>query len=130
MATQNVKVDSKGRVIIPNSFRESLGIKIGENIETHLDKENGRIILFPIQKGTRKLLVFFGDIPGSLARVAAILARNGVDLVHTSSRSLKRGQEAEWEIIADFSNADLGKLKASLKGEKGVKGFRLEGLEK
>src|SRR3989338_6811161 len=101
---QNVKVDSKGRIIIPNSFRESLGIKMGENIEAYLDSENCRILLFPIEKKTSKLIVEFGDVPGSLAKVAAILARNKVDLVYTSSRSLKRRKEAEWEIIADFSN--------------------------
>ena len=130
MPTQNIKVDSKGRIIIPNSFRESLGIKAGENIEAHLDKENGRVILFPIEKATRKLVVLFGDVPGSLAKVATILARNKVDLVYTSSRSLKRRQEAEWEIIADFSNVNLEKLKTELRQEKGVKSFRFEKLQK
>ena len=130
MTTQNVKVDSKGRIIVPNSFRESLGIKPGENIEAHLDKENDRIILFPIEKATRKLTVLFGDVPGSLAKVATILARNNVDLVYTSSRSLKRKQEAEWEIIADFSKVDFDGLKSDLKKEKGVKSFRFENLQK
>ena len=130
MSTQNIKVDSKGRVIIPNSFRAALGIKFGENIEAHLDSVNGRIMLFPIEKGTRRLLVRFGDVPGSLARVAAILARTRVDLVYTSSRSLKRKREAEWELVADFSNANLTMLKNELKAGKGVKGFRFESLQK
>lgn len=130
VATQNVKIDSKGRVIIPNSFREGLGIKAGENIEAQLDKENERIILFPIQKATKKLVISFSDLPGSLAKAAAVLARNNVDLVHTSSRSLKRGQEAEWAVIADFSKVELEKLKAELRKEKGVKGFRFERLQK
>src|SRR3989338_920781 len=130
MTTQNVKVDSKGRIIVPNSFREALGIKAGGNIEAHLDKGNDRIMLFPIEKATRKLVVEFGDVPGSLAKVAAILARNKVDLVYTSSRSLKSRKEAEWEIIADFSNTDLKKLRADLKAEKGVKSFRFESLQK
>jgi len=59
MTTQNIKVDSKGRMIIPNSFRGALGIKFGENIEAHLDKDNERIILFPIEKKTKKLVVLF-----------------------------------------------------------------------
>ena len=130
MTTQNVKVDSKGRIIVPNSFREALGIKAGGNIEAHLDKGNDRIMLFPIEKATRKLVVLFGDVPGSLAKVAAILARNKVDLVYTSSRSMKRRQEAEWEIIADFSKAELGKLKSDLKEEKSVKSFKFEYFQK
>jgi len=53
-----------------------------------------------------------------------------VDLVYTSSRSLKRKQEAEWEIIADFSSVDMERLKTDLRKEKGVKSFRVENLQK
>jgi AbrB family looped-hinge helix DNA binding protein len=130
MLVQNVKVDSKGRIIIPNSFRETLGIKSGENIEALLDKENERIMLFPIEKKTQKLVIQFGDAPGSLAKAAALLAKNKVDLVYTASRSLKRKKEAEWEIIADFSNTDVAKLKKELKNENGIKHFRFEKLQK
>lgn len=130
MTTQNIKVDSKGRIIIPNSFREALGIKFGENIEAHLDKENERIMLFPIEKKTKKIVMTFGDEPGTLAKAAGILAKNNVDLVYTSSRSIKRRKEAEWEVIADFSNTNVEKLKTDLRNEKGVKSFRLENLEK
>ncbi len=130
MTTQNIKVDSKGRIIIPNSFREALGIKFGENIEAHLDKENERILLFPIEKKTKKIVLAFGDEPGSLAKAAQILSKNNVDLVYTSSRSLKRGKEAEWEIIADFSKTDLEKLKADLKREKSIRSIRFKSLEK
>lgn len=130
MPTQNIKVDSKGRIIIPNSFRETLGIKFGENIEAYLDKENERIILFPIEKKTKKITFLFGDRPGALAKVASILAKNNVDLVYTSSRSLKRKKEAQWEVIADLSGAKLEKLKSDLKKEKEIRAFRFEGLEK
>ncbi len=130
MAAHNLKLDSKGRVIVPNAFREALGIKPGQNIEAHLDKDNGRIMLFPIEKATKKLSIRFGDAPGSLANVAHILSRNKVDLIYTSSRSLKRGKEAEWEVIADFSKTNIARLKMELGKEKGVKGFRLERLEK
>ncbi len=130
MTTQNIKVDSKGRIIIPNSFREALGIKYGENIEAHLDKENERILLFPIEKKTKKIVLLFGDEPGSLAKAAQILSKNNVDLVYTASRSLKRRKEAEWEIIADFSKTNLEKLKSDLKKEKSIKSTRFESLKK
>lgn len=128
MATLNVKVDSKGRIIIPNSFRETLGIKNGENIVAQMETGNGRLILVPIQKKTKKLTIRFGDSPGTLARTAKILAENKVDLIYTSSRSLKRGKEAEWEVTADFSKTGIPRLKSLLKKEKGIIGFRFEGL--
>lgn len=130
MLAQNIKVDSKGRIIIPNYFRKTLGIKSGENIEILLDKENERIVLFPIEKKTQKIVLKFGDVPGSLSRVAAILAKNKVDLVYTASRSLKRKKEAEWEIIADFSNTDMANLRKDLKNEKEIKSFKFEKLQK
>jgi AbrB family looped-hinge helix DNA binding protein len=130
MNTQNIKVDSKGRIIIPNSFRDVLGIKFGENIVAQVDKENSRLILFPIQKKTKKMSIILGDIPGSLSKTAVVLARNGVDLVYTESRSSKRNKEAEWFIVADFSKVDLNKLKSDLKKEKAVKKFKIEALER
>ena len=84
MSAQNLKVDSKGRVIIPNSFRETLGIKNGENIIAQLEKDNGRLILVPIQEKTKRLILRFGDAHGTLANAAHILASNNVDLVYTS----------------------------------------------
>ncbi len=130
MNTLNVKVDSKGRIIIPSSFRDVLGIKFGENIVAQLDKKNSRLILFPIQKKTKKMSIILGDAPGSLAKTAMILAKNKVDLVYTESRSSKRNKEAEWFIVADFSKTNLNKLKTDLKKEKTIKKFKIETLER
>ncbi|MDO8633825.1 MAG: hypothetical protein Q7K34_00870 [archaeon] len=130
MSTQNIRLDSKGRVIIPNSFREELGLKAGENIVASLDMENGRIILFPIDKKAKKMILRFEDEPGTLAAAAELLAKNNVDLIYTFSRSLKRGKEAEWEIIADFSKCNVEKLKSILKANPKIKSYRLAPVEK
>ena len=130
MSTQNTRLDSKGRIIIPNSFREELGLKAGENIVASLDRENGRIILFPIDKKAKKLVMRFEDEPGTLAAAAEILAKNNVDLIYTFSRSLKRGKEAEWEIIADFSKCSMDKLKSALKAQGKIRSYRVVSAEK
>jgi len=129
MSSQNITIDPKGRVLIPNSFREILGIKPGENLVAELDKENSRIILFPIEKKSKRMQIFLSDVPGVLSKAAAILARNKVDLVYSASRSLKRKKEAEWEIIADFSNTDLQKLQNELKKEPSIRKFKIGRIE-
>jgi len=106
--------------MLPKSFRESLGIKTGENLCLELDKTNERLLLFPIEKTGRKLLITLKDVSGSLSKVARILADNHVDLIYTESRSVKRKKEAVWIVVADFSNADLNKIKKDLKKDKDI----------
>ncbi|PIU21367.1 MAG: hypothetical protein COT15_02710 [Candidatus Diapherotrites archaeon CG08_land_8_20_14_0_20_34_12] len=120
MDSTNLKIDSKGRIMLPKSFRESLGIKTGENLCLELDKTNERLLLFPIEKTGRKLLITLKDVSGSLSKVARILADNHVDLIYTESRSVKRKKEAVWIVVADFSNADLNKIKKDLKKDKDI----------
>lgn len=121
MQTEKAKVDEKGRISIPLSFRKSLGIKKSEELVAELDKENERIILFPIEKNVKKLRITISDAPGALAKVAHIIAKNKADLIYSESRSVKRRKEAVWEVVADFSKTDLKKLKEELGKEKLVK---------
>ncbi|MFH1586516.1 MAG: AbrB/MazE/SpoVT family DNA-binding domain-containing protein [Candidatus Diapherotrites archaeon] len=124
MDTDSARVDSKGRIVIPDSFRKSLGIRQGEKIVIELDKQNERMLLFPIEKATRKIEITISDVPGSLAKAAQILFRNNVDLVYTESRSVSRAKEAVWTVVANFSKTDLVKLKKELSQEKKITKFK------
>ena len=74
-------------------------------------------------------MIKFNDVPGALASAAVVLAKEKVDLIYTSSRSTKRGKEAEWETIANFSKVNLVNLKKKLKSEKSIKSFKFERLK-
>jgi len=124
MDTDSARVDSKGRIVIPDSFRKSLGIREGEKIVIELDKQNERMLLFPIEKSTKKLEITITDIPGSLAKAAQILFTNKVDLVYTESRSTKRSEEAVWVVVANFSRVNMAKLKKDLSKDKKIRKFR------
>ncbi|MFB0502162.1 MAG: hypothetical protein ACETVP_06780, partial [Candidatus Bathyarchaeia archaeon] len=94
----------------------------------HLDEKEVRIV--PFADPEAKLIEFritFADVPGALAKAADVLAKQGVDLLSSESRTLRRGQSAEWIIIADVSKSKcrLEKLERKLVEEGAAKEVKL-----
>jgi len=112
-----VKIDSKGRVVLPQAFRESLRLRENDKAFLALDEENERIIVSP--GGERNLTLMeieMGDAPGTLARLAGVLAKEGVDLVSTESHSLDRSRNAVWRVLANTASVkDSAELARRLK---------------
>lgn len=104
-----VKLDTRGRLVIPNEFRETLDIKEGDNVLLSLDSKTSTITISPIygeQNNLVKMEIEFGDTPGCLAKIANRLAELKIDLIMTESKSFQRGTKARWNIIADISKSD------------------------
>lgn len=104
-----VKVDSKGRITIPQTMREALGIEPGMIMAIIADFEKREIIVSPITgKGEMiyELDLYLVDKPGSLASVTEVLARHKADIVASKCVSIARGEEAGCTIIVDMSIAD------------------------
>ena len=100
-----VRLDTRGRLVIPNEFRESLDLRQGDCVLLSLNEETNTINISPVygeQKNLVMLNIEFGDAPGSLAEAASILADLGVDLIMTESKSFQRGTRARWSIVADI----------------------------
>ncbi len=107
---ERVKIDSRGRIVLPQHFREFLGLKENDSAYATLDEQNHRLLISPAaEKGLVHIELLFGDEPGALAKTATILAKLKVDLVSTESHSVLRGKQAVWRIIAkdDRNPADL-----------------------
>ncbi|MGC9019668.1 MAG: ACT domain-containing protein [Candidatus Methanodesulfokora sp.] len=105
-----VVVDSKSRITIPLRIRKLLGIKEGMKLMIAANSSRKEIRIIPIvgtQAKVNKLRVLMLDKPGVLAKVATILADNNVDLLLTESRTVRRGELAEWVIIADLVGCKL-----------------------
>jgi AbrB family looped-hinge helix DNA binding protein len=101
-----VKLDTRGRLVIPNEFRENLDLKEGDNVLLSLDSKTNTITISPIYGKPKDLIqveIEFGDTPGCLAKIAGKLAELKVDLIMTESKSSQRGKKARWDIIADIS---------------------------
>ena len=108
-----VNLDSKGRVVIPQSIRDSLGIKTGEKLIVSSDKNS--IIIEPThEKKLLHLEIGLSDQPGSLANAALALSKIKVDLVSTSSRSSRRGEKAIWSVECNPGKATISQIKKAL----------------
>ena len=103
-----IKLDTRGRLVIPNEFREILNLKEGDEVLLSLDSKKDTITISPIYgtpKDLIKMEIEFGDTPGCLAKIAKKIADLKIDLIMTESKSSQRGKRARWDIIADISKS-------------------------
>ena len=101
-----IRLDTRGRLVIPNEFREALNLKEGDEVLMSLDSKTDTLVISPIYGEPRDFLrmeIEFGDAPGCLAKIAQKLADMKIDLIMTESKSSQRGKRARWDIIADIS---------------------------
>jgi AbrB family looped-hinge helix DNA binding protein len=101
-----IRLDTRGRLVIPTEFRETLGLKEGDEVLMSLDTSTNTLTIAPVYGKPANLVkieIEFGDVPGCLAKIAAKIAELKIDLIMSESRSSQRGQKARWDIIADIS---------------------------
>jgi AbrB family looped-hinge helix DNA binding protein len=104
--TEVVRVDSRGRVTMPSSIRDAVRLSEGMYVILVADLDKREIRIVPFADPEAKLVEFritFGDVPGALAKAAEAIASQGVDLLSSESRTLRRGESAEWIVVADVS---------------------------
>jgi len=124
-----VRIDSKGRIILPSSIRDSLGLPKGMYAMLIADSDKKEVRITPFADPEAKLIEFIielYDVPGALARVATLLSEHKVDLLSTESRTLSRGDLAEWHAIADISKCTCELQELKQKIEKGAIVKRVE----
>ncbi len=127
------KLDERGRVIIPASFREALGLKEGSNILLRLDEKNNLLLILPFASDVdelAKIELAMGDAPGTLARILGILASERIDLIRSESTAQERGRSAEWNAIVDISKCRKrpGEIEKLLLRERLARKVRIEKL--
>jgi AbrB family looped-hinge helix DNA binding protein len=123
--TEIVRIDSRGRITMPSPIREAMRFSEGMYVMliADLDRKETRIVPFADPEAKLvELSITFSDIPGALAKSANILADEGVDLLSSESRTLRRGKSAEWVVIADISRCEctLTELEQKIVAEESV----------
>ena len=106
-----IRLDTRGRLVIPTEFRETLDLKEGDEVLMSLDAKTNTLIISPIYGNADNLVkieIEFDDKPGSLAKLAETLAKINIDLIMTESKSYQRGKKARWYIVADITKCPYG----------------------
>ena len=106
-----VRLDTRGRLVIPNEFRESLDLKEGDNVLISLDPKTNTLSISPIygeENNLVKLEIEFGDTPGCLAKIATKLAELNIDLIMTC------GPEVMMKRVLDIADSKNIEIQASL----------------
>lgn len=101
-----MKVDSKGRITIPAHMRDELGMKEGAYAAVRINREERNLVVNLFAGAQAKLVemrFMIPDRPGALARAARALSDFNIDLLSSNSRTIKKGEVAEWVIVADVS---------------------------
>lgn len=108
-------VDSKGRVLIPQSIRDAANLGSNDKVVVEFDPHARAVLILPAhEKKLLKLQIALSDSPGALAHAASALAALGVDLVSTQSRSSKRGEAAVWEVECNAAGRSVAQIRAAL----------------
>ena len=105
-----VRVDTRGRITMPATLRDSMGITEGMHIMLIGDLEKYEIRILPFADPEAELFeihVTLTDRPGALAKIASMFADNGFDLLTSQSRTLRRGRSAEWFSVVDISKSKI-----------------------
>ena len=122
-----MRLDSKGRLLIPLHIRKKLNATEGTEVMIMSDNETNEIKIVPLIEGRNAELKFLlTGIPDSLAMVANMMATHNINILMSQSRTLVRGKMAEWNVIVDVSNnGNLEKLKNELKTSEYIKNIEI-----
>ncbi|MHA1792647.1 MAG: ACT domain-containing protein [Promethearchaeota archaeon] len=104
-----VKVDDRGRIVIPGVTRKVLKLRPGTKLLMTVDDESNQIIMVPfLGKDSHpiKIRILMKDQSGSLAKIATVISELGINLLFGEARIIRKGVYAEWTIVADLGSSE------------------------
>lgn len=117
MKIERTTLDSKGRALIPKSFREILSLRENDPVFVSLDERNHAIVLSQYaEKDVYQITIEMEDKPGTLAKLAKTLYDKKIDLIATESHSTLRTKGASWRVLCSVKKLNFADLKKKLVG--------------
>ncbi|MBN2331358.1 MAG: hypothetical protein JXC85_06085 [Candidatus Aenigmarchaeota archaeon] len=101
-----VKLDSKGRILIPASFRKKLGIGADTELVLMHGERDDEVRILPISdQAAAKCTVMLNNGPGNLTNVMEVLDMLNVGVLLSESRNLAGNGMSEWTFVLDTSKS-------------------------
>jgi AbrB family looped-hinge helix DNA binding protein len=100
-----ITIDNRGRIVIPQLIRKSLGLTTSSQLMLVADSENKEIKITPIglsnEKKPIKLRITMKDIPGALAKLANLFGEQGLSMMYSEAVIIEKDKTAEWTVISE-----------------------------
>jgi len=115
-------IDERGRIVIPQIVRKSLGITTNSQLMMVSDSEIKEIKITPIglrnESNLIKLRITMGDTPGALAKLATTFGDLKLSMMYSEAVIVEKDKTAVWTVISESPNFSSEELEKVLK-EKG-----------
>ncbi len=115
-------IDERGRIVIPQIVRKSLGITTNSQLMMVSDSETKEIKISPIglrdESNLIKLRITMGDTPGALAKLATTFGELKISMMYSEAVIVEKDKTAVWTVISESPSFTLEELEKILK-EKG-----------
>jgi hypothetical protein len=86
------------------------------------DPDNKELKMIPLsfnnEQATMKMKIVIPDKAGSLAQIANVFGQLGISLLYGETIVIKKGEEAEWTVIAPVTDTSIEDISKHLR-EKG-----------
>jgi AbrB family looped-hinge helix DNA binding protein len=115
-------IDERGRIVIPQIVRKSLGITTNSQLMMISDSEAKEIKITPVglrsENGLIKLRISMGDTPGALAKLATAFGDLKLSMMYSEAVIVEKDKTAVWTVISESPSFPIEELEKILK-EKG-----------
>jgi len=117
-----LRIDERGRIVIPQIVRKSLGITTNSQLMMISDSEAKEIKITPVglrsENGLIKLRISMGDTPGALAKLATAFGDLKLSMMYSEAVIVEKDKTAVWTVISESPSFPIEELEKILK-EKG-----------
>jgi AbrB family looped-hinge helix DNA binding protein len=128
--TDILRIDARGRIVIPRTMRKTLGILENSQLMVICDPDSHELKIIPLpfdqSHAFIKIRILLSDEVGALARVANVFSDLNMSLIYGETVVVKKGIDAEWSVISPAPPCPMEEFKRLLLEGGGAKQIHIE----